>query len=1777
MKRNFFAVIFALLCIFVWCVPAVSAEDYFVKGKNAEMIKAYKRAAEDGDVEAQRDLGNIYYFGIGVDADLNEARKWLTKAAEKGDVKSQSLLASLYLREQNFNKGVEWMRKAAGNGDGISLFVLGRMYLTGTEVPQDYNEALKYLNKAADQEFYPALIKLSEMYSYGVGVEKDEKKAAELLDRAKKVEGNYTESQKALAKGDVTGAFKGWIKEAEAGDIGADTALKVLKEYGHWDGKSKDKEFSVGDKDLKKMATAFNYVSEKKYEEALKLYEKEAVHGDTIAKEFVQWLKWKSTTLDEVLEAADNGDAGAQFDVGMRSWEQEDSKEAVKWFLKSMKQGFLLARVMLASMTDGKVNLDKLAKISGYESKAASKKDPYGNPLDRVSYQEKKVEALKGEDKKKLHEAAERGDAKSQLLLGDIYFYAENNEKEALKWYRKAAEQGDVKSQSTLGQMYSYVNNMKEAFKWNLKAAEQGDVVAQVNLAASYFEGWGVEIDYKEAFKWYVKAAEQGDAIAEDRVGTMYALGTVGEPNLEEAKKWLEKAAAKGFAHSQYLLGRMYFRGDGVKRDAEKGGQLIQEALKKGEIEASKYFLESINFAADTKLRFELSMLMAEAGFPEAQYFVGYMYYKGDGVTKNFDEAMKWFYAAANGGHEQSVKIISEFVASEEDGDIKTLNELVTNPFNMFSEEELRQKFEKFKKDALAGNVKAQAALGTSYALGKGTEKDLNEAKKWYKKAAENGDEMAYYLLNTLEKQQKEQAESNAEKPRKAPEKKNKKTKNIWIALTALIGLIFLVKSSKIKAKMRYNLGGKYEKGDSQPQNFEKAFACYKEAAELGMLQAQSKLGSMYYYGKGCQPNFEEALKWCMKAAERGDAVAQRITGSIYFEGKGTEQNVEEAFKWYEKAAKNNDAEAQKIFGLMCYRLDNIEEAFFWFLKAAEQGLPEAQYVVGNMYYTGNGVVERDLKEAFNWFYSAGEHGEADAQYSLGIMYYNGEFVEKNYDDAFKWFLKSAKQDNAAAQFEIGYMFENGISVEQNYSAALMWYKKADANGDERAAEKIKEFKVTRNADIYTADFSSDDEEAPDKKVEAYHEDEAEQKEETTSENTNNEEGGGNESADEKEQVKTETEKRKFNVGKFVVAIGLVALIAVSIFSIYDDSEDEEESSEKVVDAEELFVLGLRYYSGNGVRQNYEKAMEYFHKAAELGYAPAQASLGEMYREGRGVNRDYKESFKWYLKAAESGMSESQYNVGYMYYHGEGVEVSKEKAADWFMKAAEQGYAPAQNYLGKMFFLGEGLPVNEGEGIRLYKRAAARGNENAKKTLKMIAEKALEAAKGGDAGLQFVVGGMYMFGDGFEQNYEEAVKWFEKAAAQGLVDAKFFLGSMYECGEGVEKNYETAFKWFKEAADLGDKEAIKILNDWDHVREKRFAGCSLERIMKFAKQGEAEAMFAVGRKYFYGDYYADIEVNYKEALNWFLKAADKGCAEAANYIGNMYLGGQGVDKNYENALLWWQKAEKSGFRKAAHNIGAAYFYGLGVEQDYNEAFKWFKEGAESGEVKSNTLLGVMYFAGKSVNQNFVEAEKLLLKAGEEGDLTAQKMLGAIYYYGECGVAKNRKEAMKWYKKAAEQGDGEAKEILKSNGKGNFKTMKDMVNEIFDVSQFDENEDHAAVIGVYTRAALKLLLDENEDHVSGQDSAEFGKLSKNDEEACAEARAIMQKDSPLIWRNYLKNFPDGQCAEEAKTALKTLNAVKKVLEERVLNSDMDSEPLEEFWNAVQAEIEKEKNK
>ena len=103
------------------------------------------------------------------------------------------------------------------------------------------------------------------------------------------------------------------------------------------------------------------------------------------------------------------------------------------------------------------------------------------------------------------------------------------NIKAALEEFRRAAVLGDAKAQLLLGDMFSkglgVPQDYKEASKWYKKAASQDLVQPQYNLGVMYYFGMGVIQDYKEAAIWYTKAAEQGDTLAQNNLGVMYQQG----------------------------------------------------------------------------------------------------------------------------------------------------------------------------------------------------------------------------------------------------------------------------------------------------------------------------------------------------------------------------------------------------------------------------------------------------------------------------------------------------------------------------------------------------------------------------------------------------------------------------------------------------------------------------------------------------------------------------------------------------------------------------------------------------------------------------------------------------------------------------------------------------------------------------------------------------------------------------------------------------------------------------------------------------------------------------------------------------------------------------------------------------------------------------------------------------------------------------------------------------------------------------------------------------
>ena len=112
-------------------------------------------------------------------------------------------------------------------------------------------------------------------------------------------------------------------------------------------------------------------------------------------------------------------------------------------------------------------------------------------------------------------EAARKGDAKSQLILGDAYMNGDGgltpSSAEGLAWYEKAARQGYTPALRRLGYVYrngeGVERNDAVALQWYLKAAELGDSHAQWIVGLMY----GIAGNKQEAYFWSLLATRRGN------------------------------------------------------------------------------------------------------------------------------------------------------------------------------------------------------------------------------------------------------------------------------------------------------------------------------------------------------------------------------------------------------------------------------------------------------------------------------------------------------------------------------------------------------------------------------------------------------------------------------------------------------------------------------------------------------------------------------------------------------------------------------------------------------------------------------------------------------------------------------------------------------------------------------------------------------------------------------------------------------------------------------------------------------------------------------------------------------------------------------------------------------------------------------------------------------------------------------------------------------------------------------------------------------------------
>lgn len=194
----------------------------------------------------------------------------------------------------------------------------------------------------------------------------------------------------------------------------------------------------------------------------------------------------------------------------------------------------------------------------------------------------------------------------------------------------------------------------------------------------------------------------------------------------------------------------------------------------------------------------------------------------------------------------------------------------------------------------------------------------------------------------------------------------------------------------------------------------------------------------------------------------------------------------------------------------------------------------------------------------------------------------------------------------------------------------------------------------------------------------------------------------------------------------------------------------------------------------------------------------------------------------------------------------------------------------------------------------------------------------LPLAEGGDAHAQFNVGLLFDEGLGRDPNPEEAQRWWQMAAAQGLAEAHHNL-ALLDLDQASE-NSETAdlsasFRHLKAAADAGYAPAQYTLGKLHEygLGVEQDPGTAVSHILAAAEGGFDKAQYNMGKRYRDGD---GVPQSLERAAEWFRRAALAGHSGAQDHYARRLRDGDGVAPDPVTAMMMAILAARAGHEAA---------------------------------------------------------------------------------------------------------------------------------------------------------------------------------------------------------------------------------------------------------------------
>ncbi|WP_302962972.1 TIR domain-containing protein [Barnesiella intestinihominis] len=1051
------------------------------RGINLYNIEKYESAiaplllaAQMGESEAATHLGDLYFYGHGVDTDYEQSYYWFAKAAQSNNAYAQYSIAFMYIKGQFVEKDdtqvIKWMKLAAENGYTEAQKNMGEYYYYGSfGCRRDMKEAIKWYEMGAKSNEPTCVFTLGLIYEEGDGVQKNILKAADWYQKGAQagIPSCLYNLGKLIINKEISGEEeKGFNLIQQAAESGYSFAQNYM-------GRAYRFGWYVNANPVR-ATNWFTKAAEQNMPDAMcnlgDMYSYEDGLTIDYEKAFYWYEKAAETKHSRALtELGDMYYAGK----GVR----QDYQKAMEYYQKACDEGYPYAFYSLGFMYwKGQGTLPDKEKAQEYLSQAAAMGNESAfqllNRMDHESEEEKDIDpfarqayleaqqALADKETEKyinlLSQSANLGYVQALNDLGDLYFNGELAPKhmgKAYEYFLKASQNGSGYGSYSCGFILmkgssDIPRDIEKGLSMFRLAVDQNYKAATRDLARYYYS-LETEEDNRKALDYYLQYIEYNPKDTDTllHIGLIYESGLGVPLNIDLARRYYERAAEQDETGMAYnFLGGTYMNDEETESNERKAVHYFQKAIELGNTNAMfriSYYLHNGKGGLQVDIPREIELLTeaSKRGNHQATYRLGLLFEDNEsGMAQNLELSVKYFQLAADNGI---------LAAINKMGELYLFGEVI--PAN------LTKAISCFTAASEQGYGKASYWLGRLHTDGIGQlEKDTQKAMNYYCKAIEQGYEEAREWMEQLQKNLVDETITDIEIPQdKSDEELYKEAKNaLEKAQFKTAYAYFSYLTQRNHAESFNELGDMYFYGRGMAINQAKALELYKKAAALDSVYGFFNVGFLYWNGPEEIQDPEQALQYLKKAAQMGYTYALSFIGDIYRTGPEKLIDYAEAKRYYQKGVDVNEINAIKGMALL-YLLgqgvtQNNAMGAFYLKKAADKGNAWAMYHLGRLYYYGEGI-PRNPKLALDYLQMAYDANYPDACSLLGLLYERGEGTAPNIELANKLYIRGHELGDNQSMWYLACNYLDGNGLPKDYKRAEKLFIQAIERGNEPA------------------------------------------------------------------------------------------------------------------------------------------------------------------------------------------------------------------------------------------------------------------------------------------------------------------------------------------------------------------------------------------------------------------------------------------------------------------------------------------------------------------------------------------------------------------------------------------------------------------------------------------------------------------------------------------------------------------------------------------------------